>query len=550
MKKLRKASSVLVGLTLTASVLAACGSANDNEGAASDSGGAANGNGAAATNGAADAEGVKKDGFPIVGKPLTLTMMSQDAGVADWKQMPVLQEMEKLTGITFTYQLAPIDSFAAKKNLVFASGDLPDVFYGADLKPAEQVTYGSQGVLIPLEKYIDEGYAPNLKKIFDEHPDIRKSFTTPDGHMYALPNIDLSAVWYRSPMWYNGKFLKALNVTELPKTTDELYDFLKRVKNEDPNGNGKPDEVPLTSVKLDDLRMFFLGFWGIYDEAVYVDKAGKVHYTPQEEGYKGYLTFMNRLWKDDLLDHETFSQTPEQKKAKGQNNQIALFNDWFPYFTLGGEASGDNPMMQPVKSEVPDSPVYGMHPGISSNGTFAITSKNPAPEATMRWIDYQYGYDGATLFSQGPENTLWKYKDQATHEKEWLPVPGGGDREEYRGKLTPNYGILTPGMSSSELTKGLRSEFDDWIDKENEAKLKPIGKAPFPNVYLTNDEQTEATTLLSDLDTYVQQMEAKFVTGQEPLSNWDKYIAQIKKMGGDRIAELYQGAYDRWNTGK
>ncbi|MBO7747488.1 ABC transporter substrate-binding protein [Paenibacillus sp. MWE-103] len=556
MKKLRKASSVLVGLTLTASVLAACGSANDNEGAASDSGGAANGNGAAASNGAAnangsgDAEGVKKDGFPIVAKPLTLTMMSQDAGVADWKQMPVLQEMEKLTGIAFDYQLAPIDSFAAKKNLVFASGDLPDVFYGADLKPAEQVTYGSQGVLIPLETYIDEGYAPNLKKIFDEHPDIRKSFTAPDGHMYALPNIDLSAVWYRSPMWYNGKFLKALNVTELPKTTDELYAFLKRVKDEDPNGNGKPDEVPLTSVKLDDLRMFFLGFWGIYDEAVYADKAGKVHYTPQEEGYKGYLTFMNRLWKDELLDHETFSQTPEQKKAKGQNNQIALFNDWFPYFTLGGEASGDNPMMQPVKSEVPDSPVYGMHPGLSANGTFAITSKNPAPEATMRWIDYQYGYDGATLFSQGPENTLWKYKDKATHEKEWLPVPGGGDREEYRGKMTPNYGILTPGMSSSELTKGLRSEFDDWIDKENAAKLKPIGKAPFPNVYLTNDEQTEATTLLSDLDTYVQQMEAKFVTGQEPLSDWDKYIAQIKKMGGDRIAELYQGAYDRWNTGK
>jgi putative aldouronate transport system substrate-binding protein len=45
-------------------------------------------------------------------------------------------------------------------------------------------------------------------------------------------------------------------------------------------------------------------------------------------------------------------------------------------------------------------------------------------------------------------------------------------------------------------------------------------------------------------------MEAKFVTGQEPLENWDKYIAQIKKMGSDRIVELYQGAYDRWNTGQ
>lgn len=241
--------------------------------------------------------------------------MSQDAGVADWSTMPVLQEMEKLSGIKLEYQLSPIDSFETKKNLVFASGDLPDMFYAADLKPAEQVTYGSQGILIPLEKYIDEGYAPNIKKILDENPDVRKSFTTPDGHMYALPFIDKAAVWYRGPMWYNGEFLKALNVEE-PKTTEELYTYLKRVKEEDPNGNGQQDEIPLTSVKLDDLRMFFFGFWGMYNEGIYSDKDGKVHYPYQEEGYKGYLTFMNRLWKEDLLDHETFSQTGDQKKLK------------------------------------------------------------------------------------------------------------------------------------------------------------------------------------------------------------------------------------------
>lgn len=539
MKNLRKASSILLCLTISASLLAACGSSKGD-----------GGSGSASSDSSATVEGVKKEGFPIVDKPLTLKVMSQDAGVADWNKMPVLQEMEKLSGIHLEYQLSPIDSFETKKNLMFASGDLPDMLYAADLKPAEQVTYGTQGVLIPLEKYIDEGYAPNIKKILDEHPDVRKSFTTPDGHMYALPFIDTAAVWYRSPMWYNGKFLKALNVTELPKTTDELYTLLKRFKDEDPNGNGKKDEIPLTSVKLDDLRMYFFGFWGMYDEKIYADKDGKVHYSPQEEGYKGYLTFMNKLWKEDLLDHETFSQTADQKKAKGQNNQIGLFNDYFPYFTLGGEPSSDNPLMTPVASEIAGTPVYGKHPGMSANGTFAITSKDPAPEATMRWIDYLYSYEGSTLFNQGPEGVLWKYKDKENHVKEWLPVPGGGDREEYRGKITPNFGILTPGVNDPEVTKGLRSEFDDWIDKENAEKLTPIGKSPFPNVYLTNEQQSEASALMSDLDTYVQQMEAKFITGQEPLSNWDKYLAQVKKMGSDRIVELYQAAYDQWNTGK
>lgn len=540
MQKLRKTSALLLSLTMAISLLSGCGSSSDDK-AASNSGDSAS----------KTASNVKKEGFPIVDEPLELTMMAPDVGKADWTKMPTWQELEKQTNIKFKLQNAPLDSFETKKNLVFASGSYPDVFFAADLKKSDQVTYGSQGVLIPLEGLIDN-YAPNLKKVLDEHPDIRKSMTTPDGHIYALRTIDLSAVWYRGPMWYNGKFLKKFGMeNKLPATTEELYTYLKRVKDEDANGNGKADEIPLTSVKLDDLRMYFFGFWGMYGEQIYSDKDGKVHYSPQEEGYKGYLTFLNRLWNENLLDHETFSQTDEQKKAKGKDNQVALFSDYFPYFTLGGEPSEDNPMMTPVASDIPGTPVYGKHPGLSTSGTFAISSTNPNPEASMRWVDNFYGYEGATLFVQGPENLLWKYKDKENHVKEWLPVPGGKDREEYRGTITPAYGILTPGLTDNkELYKGIRSDFDEWIDKENAAKLTPIAKAPFPDVYLTVEEQSQVSAILSDLDTYVKQMEAKFVTGAEPLANWDKYKAQLQKMGSDKVVKIYQDAYDRWNSSK
>lgn len=85
--------------------------------------------------------------------------------------------------------------------------------------------------------------------------------------------------------------------------------------------------------------------------------------------------------------------------------------------------------------------------------------------------------------------------------------------------------------------------------QRNEEKLTPIAKIPFPSVFLTEEEQAEVTRLKSDLDTYVKQMEAKFVTGQEPLANWDAYAGQLKKMGSDKIAGIYQAAYDRWNQG-
>ncbi|MOA21166.1 hypothetical protein D3C78_1416460 [compost metagenome] len=141
---------------------------------------------------------------------------------------------------------------------------------------------------------------------------------------------------------------------------------------------------------------------------------------------------------------------------------------------------------------------------------------------------------------------MFKYKDKATGEKEWLPVPDGKDREEYRGTITPNYGINTPGAYENSYVLGLRTSFDDWIDKETATKLTPIAKTPFPSVFLTVDQQTEIKTLRSDLDKYVKEMEAKFVTGAEPLSNWDKYIAQMKKMGYEKLESTYQQAYDTW----
>lgn len=301
MQKLKKTWAILLSMTMLFTLLAACGSSDKP---------AAEGN----SGNSESASEVSKEGFPIVNEPITLTMMGQDVGIQNWQDMAFFKEMEKKTNIKFEFRNAPADSFDTKRNLVFASGDYPDVFFSGQLQASDEVNYGGQGVLIPLEGLIDE-YAPNLKKILDENPDIRKSITTPDGHIYSLPNIDLDAGWYRGPLWYNGKFLKALGM-EVPKTIDELYTYLKRVKEEDPNGNGKQDEIPLASVKLDDLRMWLLGSWGIYNEVIYSDTQDKVHYTPMEPGYKEYLTFLNKLWTEGLLDKETFSQTDEQKKSE------------------------------------------------------------------------------------------------------------------------------------------------------------------------------------------------------------------------------------------
>ncbi|NGP43923.1 extracellular solute-binding protein [Bacillaceae bacterium SIJ1] len=454
-----------------------------------------------------------------------------------------------MTNIQFDFTTPTLESAETQKNLMFASGDYPHVLFGASLTMEEQVDYGSQEILVPLNDLIEE-HAPNVQKMLEEYPEVEKVITATDGNIYALPQITKGGIiWARGPMWYNNDWLEALNVEELPTTTDELYDLLVRFKTEDPNGNGEQDEFPISAYTMDDIRMYMLGAFGHRDQGVEV-KDGEVIYTGIEPGYKAYLEYVNKLYSEGLLDSESFSQTAEQKKAKGQANQIGLFSDWFAYFTLGGEPnSTDDPMMQPIKSDLVDEPVLPMNEGISV-GQFAITSTNPNPEASMRWIDYLYSLEGATLVNMGPEGVFWEWKDEENGVRVHNEKPAEHKSlEEWRATLTPAYGAPMPGRSFPEIDLSWDdNEFAQFTHEETAEKYEPYAEVALPQMFLTKEEQSEVSRIRADLDAYVEQMEAKFITGQTSMSEWDNYVETAKNMNVDRLVEIYSTAYDRHNS--
>ncbi|MFC0470526.1 extracellular solute-binding protein [Halalkalibacter kiskunsagensis] len=491
---------------------------------------------------------VNKEGYPIVDEEITLSLMAPGTGMAEWKDMPTLQQYSEMTNIQFDYITPPISDFQTRLNLVFASGDVADIIFAAgtgNLTPGMEVDYGQQGVLIPLEDLIAE-YAPNFQALMDENPEIQRSITTIDGHIYSLPVINQhpTSAWPAGPLWYNGAWLDALGVEEVPKTTDELYDLLVRFKTEDPNGTGEDDTIPLIDVQMNSSRTWFLAAFGMKAWGI-EDVDGTVRYAPMSENYKEYLTYMNKLYAEGLLDPETFSQSDEQKKAKGQENRLGLFPDWFSFFTTGQteEEALNNPMFHPLTSPISPEIVLPGNPGIS-RGSFSITSNNEHPDASMRWVDYLYSKEGRDFFDQGPEGYLWEEGEGG--ERIFLEVPSEyPSSEDYRGTLTPAYGIPVPMLV--DLVDGApRSEFDLFIEAETQAKVDPYAETPFPLVYLTDEEQDSVNTIEVDLRSYVEQMEARFITGVEPLSKWDDYVSTIERMNVEEYVQIHQDAYDRW----
>lgn len=499
--------------------------------------------------------------FPITKEKVTMTMMGPRTGETEWKDMEFFENYAEKTNIEFKFTTPPLDDFATKLNLAFASGDLPDVIFGTDsnmLTPAMEMDYGAQGILIPLEDLIDENM-PNFKKLMEEDPDIKKSITTPDGHIYSLPMLsrDATSIWPRGPIWYRGDWLEKLGVSELPKTTDEFYDLLVRYRDEDPNNNGKKDEIPLTDVKMDSTRPWLMAAFGMKTRGIQ-EVDGKVEYTPITDNYREYLTFMNKLYSEKLLDQEVYSQSDEQKKAKGQNNQIGLFPDWYSFFTTGKteiEAIND-PMWQPLTSSVSKTAVVPASPRIMRE-TFAITNQAESPEALLRWVDYFYSEEGSFYLDKGPEGGIWKWDTNDAGEKVrvYIDEKTAEDPEKAREKVTPNFGLtvptvnypLTPEYTILESANvATDTRFTDFLAKETQEKLEPAAEVPFPLLYLTKEETEKTRDIGTDMSMYVEQMEAKFITGVEPLSNWDKYVKTLENMGVKEYVNVYQQAYDRW----
>lgn len=67
-----------------------------------------------------------------------------------------------------------------------------------------------------------------------------------------------------------------------------------------------------------------------------------------------------------------------------------------------------------------------------------------------------------------------------------------------------------------------------------------------PGLSPAEEDEEDNVRISHDLTTYNEQMLAKFLTGSEPIDNFDQYVAQLKQLGVDRLQEIYQKAYDKY----
>ncbi|MBO9610140.1 MAG: extracellular solute-binding protein [Paenibacillaceae bacterium] len=184
-----------------------------------------------------------------------------------------------------------------KVNLILSSGqDIDMINMSASTRNALG-SYIKNGAIQPLGELIDQ-YGPNLKQAFSKEV---WDMVSSDGKIYALPTTNYAAI--TEGIVIREDWLKKLGLP-VPTTIDEFYQTLRAFKEKDPGGAGSkliPFAMTGASSWLNAnglAQSFGLG----KNPTALIEKDGQIKSGMELPGSKEYLTFLNKLYDEKLLD--------------------------------------------------------------------------------------------------------------------------------------------------------------------------------------------------------------------------------------------------------
>ncbi len=321
-----------------------------------------------------------------------------------------------------------------KLNLIFASGDMPDVigapFWGGTggetgvIKKA-----GEEGMLLPLDDHINN--YPNIKDAWSVGV-VSQAFLENDletaqfgGKHYVLPvqtpGSAANIINWTYGLFARGDIVKALGIDPASiTTTDALYDFLVKVRDggfKDVNGN---DIIPFSTFHDGwDYGGLLVNFNKQYFTGLRQGEDGKFTLNQFTQPYMDSVLFMRKLVAENIMDKEAFRCTDAQAEEKFGNGTAAVGSAQYGPFITATKKTGlyvDNPEMRYVPlgplHYADGTPSYQAE-YFGRGGTpciiFPTTCSNI--EAALTWIDYVNSKEGILLTKFGFEGDTYNMVD-------------------------------------------------------------------------------------------------------------------------------------------
>lgn len=458
-----------------------------------------------------------------------------DTQYRDWASNQFFVRMEEKTGVRFSYRQYKKDSeWTAAKAAMLQGTDVPDVLFKAALTSPEMIEMREKGVLIDLKPYL-EACCPNLWAIFQAHPEYLDAITLPDGSVAALPYIVSTPM--QNYMWINKQWLKNLGLSE-PTTAEELVQVLEAFRDQDPNRNGKQDEIPFGFLGPFDLKFLAHAFGMVANDYNIFVQDGEVRFMPLEENYRLFVTWCRDLYEAGLLDENGFVTASAARQVTDSDRPatygVILAPTAADVFRV--DWSVDYDILPPLVYD--GAQVYRDFAGQVLRGTFAVTSACQDPEKMLQWVDYLYSEPGSVLASIGLENEDYLIDPDGT----WRLSDSAQNNPYFAVTNLIDSGATMPGIQSDDFQRRFNgtTALQETLDRQE--KVNALCVRPFP-YYSLNRAQADTVAALQEKLGYLVDMRlAQWVLGEEEISDesFARFHDELEEAGLTQFLAFWQ----------
>lgn len=524
------------------------------------------------------------DGGASSGRSVTYWIDPEMGGITNmstFDDAPCWQAIQENTGIDVVWEHPASGQSQEQFNLIVASTDLPDIMYYSwgTSYPGGPDAAIADGKIYALNDYIEQ-YAPNLSAYLEAHPDMAKAITTDEGNIYCFPGIYTSTsedsdVWQtaidREPFYepFIGLIIRKDWLDELglevPVTLDDWYTVLKAFKEE------KGCKYPLSYVNM--FGCMAQSFASAFDVTIPISamggttgfgirEDGSIQYGPAEEGYRGYLEFMNKLYSEGLLDPDFMVQDRTTLQTKVVNGEVGAWVEMMPagLGTLRTQVLADDPdstfypigVANPVREEGQQLYYFqANYPYVNAGA--AITTSCEDVQTAVELLDYCWSEEGEMLLNWGIEGVSYEmvdgwpqFTDQIINNDQGLsPSQAHAQYRQLNGAFPMDHWQRLVSKTDYTLEEG---QVDENIASLNLWAKNGVQPAGLPSTTILSSESADYASKFNEINTYADEMFSQFIMGQASLDNFDSYVENLRKMGLDDVIATQEAALERYNN--
>ncbi len=467
----------------------------------------------------------------------------------DFSDMWFFRKIEEQTGVRVVFDEVKDSEWNSSVSLAFAKGKMPDMILRGSLDVEE---YGvTRHLLVPLDEYIRKGMLPHYAERL-EKSGLRDQLTASDGHMYQLGFLISQDVNTNGHFFINGAWLERLGLKE-PETVEELTEILRHFRDDDPNGNGRKDEIPLEFTFDDNITGIYnlFSFFGLplNEEYVYLDGRGQVCFAPEEDAFFSALEWLHGMYAEGLLDIDFISQGSNIWAEKVNEGNIGLFSYWRLQNTaLSPETAAAYRLMIPVHAEGTRARLPRNMDTIEFGA--ALTTDNRDIESSLRWLDAQFETENMLVSQNGELGDTLILREDGRYEVSYVPK----DNELYRTVPVICGQFFAPAeyYASVYVPAAHRQEKAEYCARYEEAGVLEdtcfkLLTAVAPK---TAAEDAGLTRLKARLKTIVDAEIVGMVTRGVTEDGRAAFLRRLQEAGSGEYRKIYQRIYDRRQGGE